>query len=110
MPGPAILGGVPACTVEQKPKTTPVAPGGIDEEGYVRIGGIDQWIQIRGDHRENPVLLWLNGGPGFSVIPSTAAYRAWEKVFAVGHLAIFTAPDAFLTELVRHARNFAVSK
>ncbi len=35
---------------------------GIDEAGYVRIGGIDQWVQIRGDDRGNPVLLWLNGG------------------------------------------------
>ncbi len=30
---------------------------GIDEAGYVRIGGIDQWVQIRGDDRGNPVLL-----------------------------------------------------
>ena len=28
----------------------------------------------------------------------------------VGHLAIFTGPDAFLRELVGHARKFAVSK
>lgn len=56
---------------------------GIHEARYVRIGGIEQWIQIRGDDRSNPVLLWLSGGPGFSTIPSTRAYRSWEKVFTV---------------------------
>jgi pimeloyl-ACP methyl ester carboxylesterase len=56
---------------------------GINEAGYVRIGGIDQWIQIRGQHKANPVLLWLNGGPGFSTIPSTVFYTGWEKYFTV---------------------------
>ncbi len=56
---------------------------GIDESRYVRIGGIDQWIQIRGDDRRNPVLLWLNGGPGFSTIPYTFFVRGWERQFTV---------------------------
>lgn len=56
---------------------------GIHEARYVRIGGIEQWIQIRGDHRSNPVLLWLSGGPGISTIPSTSMYRSWEKAFTV---------------------------
>ena len=30
---------------------------GIDEAKYVRIGGIEQWITIRGEDRKNPVLL-----------------------------------------------------
>jgi pimeloyl-ACP methyl ester carboxylesterase len=56
---------------------------GIDEEGFVRIGGIEQWVQIRGDDRRNPVLLWLNGGPGFSTIGRTLLYRDWERQFTV---------------------------
>ena len=55
----------------------------VHEAGYTRIGGIAQWLQIRGDDRDNPVLLWLSGGPGFSTIPSTPAYRKWEKAFTV---------------------------
>lgn len=58
-------------------------PNGIDEAGYVRIGGIDQWVQIRGRDKSNPVLLWLNGGPGASTIGLTYAMRDWEKSFTV---------------------------
>jgi hypothetical protein len=32
------------------------APNGIDESKYVMIGGIEQWISIRGDDRANPAL------------------------------------------------------
>ena len=41
---------------------------GISDSMYVRIGGLEQWIQIRGDDRTNPVLLWVNGGPGGSTL------------------------------------------
>lgn len=55
----------------------------VHESMWVRIGAIDQWVQIRGDHRANPVLLWLNGGPGRSTMTSTPAYRSWERWFTV---------------------------
>jgi pimeloyl-ACP methyl ester carboxylesterase len=56
---------------------------GIDEGRYVKIGGIDQWIQIRGQDRNNPVLLCLHGGPGGTWIPYTALFLGWEKDFTV---------------------------
>jgi pimeloyl-ACP methyl ester carboxylesterase len=58
-------------------------PGGIDEGMYVKAGGIDQWIQIRGQDRNNPVLLCLHGGPGGTWIPLTALFVPWEKEFTV---------------------------
>ncbi len=59
------------------------APNGIDEAGYQKIGGIDQWIQIRGQDRNNPVILWLNGGPGLSTVGASYVLRAWENRFTI---------------------------
>jgi pimeloyl-ACP methyl ester carboxylesterase len=59
------------------------SPNGIDEGMYVRIGGIDQWIQIRGQDRNNPVLLCLHGGPGATWTPLVTLFLPWEKEFTV---------------------------
>ncbi|MDT3427304.1 pimeloyl-ACP methyl ester carboxylesterase [Paenibacillus forsythiae] len=40
------------------------ATKGIEILEKVTVGGINQWIYIRGECRENPVLLWVDGGPG----------------------------------------------
>jgi pimeloyl-ACP methyl ester carboxylesterase len=58
-------------------------PNGIDEALYVRIGGIDQWIQIRGQDRNNPVLVCLHGGPGATWLPLTPLFVPWEREFTV---------------------------
>ena len=61
----------------------PAGAAGINESKYVRIGGIDQWISIHGNDRSNPVLLWLNGGPGASTVPSICLYKSWEDKFTI---------------------------
>jgi len=58
-------------------------PNGIEEGMYVRIGGIEQWIQIRGQDRSNPVLLFLHGGPGGTLLPMTELFVPWEKAFTL---------------------------
>jgi pimeloyl-ACP methyl ester carboxylesterase len=59
------------------------SPNGIVDERFVRIGGIDQWIQIRGEDRGNPPLLILHGGPGWPNSVFTPVLRSWEKHFTV---------------------------
>src|SRR5215472_12607401 len=60
------------------------APNGIDDAAYVEIGGIEQWITIRGEDRNNPVLLFLHGGPGDATNPwGYAGFRNWLKYFTV---------------------------
>ncbi|MGA7380407.1 MAG: alpha/beta hydrolase [Terriglobales bacterium] len=57
---------------------------GVDEASYVSIGGIEQWVTIRGDDRSNPVLLFLHGGPGDVTNPwSFAMFAPWEAHFTV---------------------------
>ena len=51
---------------------------------FVRIGGIDQWITIKGDDRNNPVVLFLHGGPGDALSPIADAWLGgWEKDFTL---------------------------
>ena len=58
-------------------------PNGIVEQHFVRVGGIDQWIQLRGEDRDNPVLLVLHGGPGWPNAVFTLPLRPWEQHFTV---------------------------
>lgn len=55
----------------------------IDEKGFVSIGGIEQWVSIQGQNRNNPVVLILHGGPGVSNMPFAAAFVPWQKDFTV---------------------------
>ncbi|MBL8202982.1 MAG: alpha/beta hydrolase [Blastocatellia bacterium] len=59
-------------------------PEGIEVLEEVTIGGVRQWVSIRGLNRANPVLLFIHGGPGTPMMPMTWAYQApWEDFFTV---------------------------
>lgn len=56
-------------------------PRGVEEAGYLDIAGTAEWITIRGRDRENPILMILDGGPGYATSPF--APSPWEGDFTV---------------------------
>jgi len=44
------------------------SPQGFDSLEPVRIGGIYQWIEVRGHNVNNPILPLIHGGPGIAFI------------------------------------------
>ena len=72
------------CVGVAVPGALAAAPPAIAEKTFVAIGGIDQWVTIKGDDRANPVVLFLHGGPGNASSPfADAWYAGWEKHFTL---------------------------
>src|SRR5580704_13498941 len=85
-----------------------VTPNGVERLQTMRIGGIEQWVSIRGADRRNPVLLHIHGGPGYVSIPMSWWFsRGWEEYFTVvqwdqraaGKTHLLTAPAAIAPTL-----------
>lgn len=56
----------------------------VREERYVRIGGIEQWVVLKGDDCRNPALLIVHGGPGNPLSPYLdTLYAGWERHFTL---------------------------
>ncbi|WP_419252212.1 alpha/beta fold hydrolase [Caulobacter sp. ErkDOM-YI] len=81
-----ILTCAPGLATAQAPDRPAVAAPvkAIHEEGFVRIGGIEQWVTIHGEDRSRPVILMAHGGPGNPMTPYANPYfQAWEKDFVI---------------------------
>jgi pimeloyl-ACP methyl ester carboxylesterase len=60
------------------------APGGINTLEQVTLGGVKQWISIRGENPKAPLLLFLHGGPGSANIAKLRSQTPeLEKHFVV---------------------------
>ena len=61
-----------------------VIPGSIAEVNYLRLGGVEQWVMMRGESLTNPPLILLHGGPGMSEMRFFRQFNApLEKSFTV---------------------------
>lgn len=62
----------------------PQCENGIYRYEYVEIGGMKQYIQIRGKDKRNPILLFIHGGPGGSMAGYAHVMQdLWEEKFTV---------------------------
>ena len=56
----------------------------VHEEKFVSLGGIEQWVTIKGESCANQVILFLHGGPGNTLSPyADSIYGTWEKTFTL---------------------------
>ena len=59
-------------------------PRGVNDLKEVEIGGLKQWISVRGRDRRNPILLFIHGGPGTTEMPVSWFYQSpLEDYFTV---------------------------
>ena len=70
--------------VRSKTKMKKVVPESIASLQKISIGGQDQWLLIRGRSVNNPVLLFLHGGPGETEWPFVRHYNSkLEEYFII---------------------------
>src|SRR5688500_3198583 len=59
-----------------------VAPNGIQENYEAKIGGIKQWVYVRGQNKNNPIILFVHGGPAAPMSPVMWMFqRPFEEYF-----------------------------
>lgn len=81
--GTVALATLPAVDAQAAVCGTQAAHETIREQGYIPIGGIEQWVEIMGADRRNPVLLVLHGGPGSTWDQFSDLFRDWENHFTM---------------------------
>jgi len=57
--------------------------GPVASDGFASVGGIEQWVSIRGRDRSRPAILLLHGGPCDAQSPHLSLFAPWEERYVV---------------------------
>lgn len=61
-----------------------VTPNGVEESYEITVGGVKQWVFVRGQDRDNPIILLVHGGPASPMAPVAWLFqRPIEEYFTV---------------------------
>ena len=71
------------CSAAPNLQASDIVTTPIQEMRFVTLGGIQQWITIRGANRSNPILLVIHGGPGDTQSSLSSTYAVYEKDFTI---------------------------
>jgi len=63
-----------------------ILPNSVAEISYLRLGGFDQWVMIRGENIANPILILLHGGPGF---PEMRLFRHFNAILEQSFTVVY---------------------
>lgn len=63
-----------------------VLAGSVAEAGFWRLGGINQWVMVRGRNTDNPLLVILHGGPGAS---ETGLFRSFNASLEESYTVVY---------------------
>lgn len=60
------------------------APNGVEDSFIAELNGTRQYVSVRGNDRDNPIILFVHGGPAAPELPISWAFqRPWEEFFTV---------------------------
>ena len=77
------LAGMVAASLSARVAAAPVAAASVADEGFVTVGGIEQWVSVRGSNAQAPLMLYLHGGPGEAMSPFQDLFAPYERDFLV---------------------------
>ena len=74
------LAALAGCARAGAPSATPRR---IQQAGYLPVGGIEQWVTMRGRDAQSPLLFFIHGGPADAQSALTRVYAPYERDFVL---------------------------